>query len=186
LSTTPLTAIPGTLVAGDTWDFLLSFADYPASEGWAASLYLRGAGTLTVAGVAEGDAFRVTVPASGDASSDVAAGSYVWAVRVENAGVAQTPESGTVVVKANPATAAAGDLQSEAERMLPVVRAELRARITGNGSGYSELQVHNRALKLFTLEELRRYEKELAAELARQRGRPAGGPGYAVTFRGVR
>lgn len=181
MSTTPLTAIPASLTAGDTWDFLLSFADYPASEGWALSLYLRGAGTLTVAGVAEGDAFRVTVPASGTGSSEIAAGTYVWGARVSKDGAAYTPESGTVVVAANPATAAAGDLQSEAERMLPIVRAEIRARVTGTGSGHSEIQVHNRALKLFSLAELRAYEKELAFEVARLRFgrlRP-----YAFAFR---
>lgn len=170
--TTPLEQIPSSLTAGDTWDFRLTFADYPASAGWVLALYFRGVGTLTAAGVAEGDAHRVTIPASGDGSSDIAAGTYVWLARATKDGAAYTAQSGTVVVQANPATAAAGALQSEAERMLPIVRAEIRARLTGSGSGHSELQVHSRALKLFTLEELRTYEKELVAELARtQHGR---------------
>jgi len=64
-------------VKGESLEWQKSFADYPASDGWALNYYFRGAGTgLRVEGTADGDSFLIFVSASSTAA--FTAGTYYY------------------------------------------------------------------------------------------------------------
>lgn len=77
------TTEPTELVAGDTWRWRKSLADFLPSDGWELSYYLRGEQDLLVAWgthvSADGEVFAVTVPA---ASTELPAGPYSLTARV--------------------------------------------------------------------------------------------------------
>ena len=141
--------LPATLAAGDTWQFTKAFADYPASEGWALSVYVKGVGSVTLTGTPYPDADSagwLCEKAATDTAS-VAAGLYTVAFRVSKDGDVFTPETRTVRVTANVATAAAGALQSFAEQQLAVWQARYAALdgIKRYGQGPRQIEGHSEA-----------------------------------------
>lgn len=166
--TTSLTELPATLDAGTTVKYTRSHAAYPASDGWALSLYLAGpAVPAPFTGAASGAAFDVTLAAASTAT--LPPGTYTWVERVTKGGEVYDAARGQVTVNANIATAAAGDLQSWEEKTLKVVE----ARIAGSmDKAIAEYQIHSRAVKYIPLDELRKLRSELkAAILQKKTGR---------------
>ena len=118
------------LIAGDTLNFLVTLADYPASSGWTLKFRLvprtatNAAITLTAA--AEGADHRTTATAS--ATANWAADNYSWTSWVEKGAETYSVESGQITVKANPRTVAAGyDGRSVAEKAYDQALAALAA-----------------------------------------------------------
>lgn len=168
-----LTKLPTSFTAGTTVKYTRTFSDFPADQGWTLMLYLRGAVVRDYTAVASGASFEVTIPASGgvapaEGSSTITPGQYTWEERVTKAGEVYTPPGGfgTVTVLANTATAAAGALQSQAEKDLVVVEAKINGRLTADLEDY---EIAGRAVKKIPIKELYRIRDKLRAEIRSSR-----------------
>lgn len=153
--------IPNVLNAGDSWQWTLALADYPA-DTWTATYYLRGLGKIDVAGVADdaGHLFSATAAETGA----VLAGSYRYVLKVDDgAGTIETVDAGVVTVRADFATADAGDLQTHAERALALIEAALEGRVTDDVESY---QILGRAVSHIPLSELRKLRAQYRSEVA--------------------
>lgn len=118
------------LIAGDSLNFLTSVPQYPASSGWVLSYRLvprtGGATPVDITATAEGDDFRVAVPAT--VTAEWTADAYTWFSWVDKAGESYTVGDGQLTVKPNPRTAAAGyDGRSQARKALDDARAAFAA-----------------------------------------------------------
>ena len=147
----------------------MRFDDYLASDGWTLTYYLRGVGSLDITATADvdGEGYSITKAA---ADTAITAGVYEFLARVSNAGgEAYTVDSGAVEILPNAATATAGQLQSHAEQMVALLRAEIKARLSGTaGTAHESYTIDNRQISKLALPELyallKRYELELSAE----------------------
>jgi hypothetical protein len=151
-----------------------------ASAGWVLTYYLRGVGTLDIDADTDtdGEGYSITVAA---ASTTLAAGVYEFLARVAKAGEVYTVDSGAVEVLPNAATATAGQLQSHAEQMVPLLEAEIKARLSGTaGTAHNEYTIDGRAISKIPLEDLYALLNRYRAELAREQN---GGRLPAVVIR---
>jgi hypothetical protein len=118
------------LIAGDTLNFLTQVPDYPATSAWVLKFRLvpRTVGNTAIAitATAEGADHRVTVSAATTTAWGV--DSYTWTSWVEKGAEVYSVDSGQIVVKTNPRTAAAGtDGRSVAVKALDQAKAALAA-----------------------------------------------------------
>jgi len=122
-------SIPTKIIAGDYHEFTDGYASYPANDGWAATLYLVGKNPATVAGVADGSAFKFALPSTTTKlwPPDL----YQVFIRVSKAGVEVTVDQSTLEVVYNPATAPAGtDIRSHARITFDAIKATMEGRAT--------------------------------------------------------
>lgn len=125
------------LIAGDTLNFLTSVPGYPASEGWALKYRLvpRASGNtpLLINPVAEGSDYRTQVPAA--TTTGYAADQYTWFSWVEKGLETYTVDTGQIIIKPNPRTAAAGyDGRTDARKALEDAKAARTSWISNNGA----------------------------------------------------
>lgn len=138
---------PTSARAGDTLTWTRSFADYPASAGWALAYVFVGADKRTISAVADGDAFDVSFTTSG-----WTAGDYAWQAYVTLAGERHTVATGRLALAPDLTAVQAGfDARSSAKRMLDAVTAVLEQRAT---SAQAEVQFNGRALKYLPVGDL--------------------------------
>jgi len=97
---------PQTHIAGDTLTFTEQFADYPASDGWAAKWYLLGTNPVNYTADVDGDAFTWTITAAQTAAWP--AGQYKSFIRLTKGVEAHTLNESFVTVKLNVATVGTG------------------------------------------------------------------------------
>jgi hypothetical protein len=113
------TSIPSQVTAGDTVQWQIALADYPASAGWILKYrFINAAGKIDIVSAPSGDDHLVTVSAS--SSAGWAAGDYDYQAYVE--GVAdqrRTISTGRIKVLPNLAGAATSfDNRSDARKCL--------------------------------------------------------------------
>jgi hypothetical protein len=164
MSTATLTAMPEEFAAGTTLTFLRSLPDFSPSD-WEMTVYLAGPKTASVTATDESGSFRVTFPAA--TTSGLAAGTYTWVERLthQTTGEICDAESGIVVVAPNVGTAADGDLQTFAQKTLPIVEAAIEGRLP---RGVENYQVYGRAVGKIPIADLMRIRIQLQAEVARE------------------
>lgn len=159
------------IVAGDTLDFSVSVADYPATDGWTLKYRLTPQFTspvqaaVTLTAVADGADYDVQ--ASPATTALWAAGFYTWARWVEKVGARQTlDEGGQLEVKADPSATVQGfDSRSHARIVLDAIEAVIQGRATKDQQEYT---IGSRSLKLTALKDLEylrdKYRNEVRAE----------------------
>lgn len=176
------TTMPNSFCAGTTVDLLLSYADYPASAGWSASLYLAGASVLTpVTGVPTGNAYAFTMTASN--TKLLKAGTYKWRVVCQLNGNVYVADSGIVMVEQDLAQAGESDAQTFAEKALALVEARLLGRYLEDMESFS---IAGRAVSQIPQRELLDVRDRLMEEIRMSK---AGGQfirDVRVIFSGVR
>lgn len=182
-----LTAIPEQIVAGTTVKFRRTYGHYPASAGWALSLYLAGASVLSENGVADGDSFNFTL--TNAETGALTPGNYNWQERATLAGETYVADFGVLEVLPNLAAATAGSLQSFNAKLLAAVEASLNLRFgVGAASAIDvveEYTIHGRSLKKFSTAELLDLRSRLR-QIVRSEANPGRlGPKVLVTFTGV-
>lgn len=170
---------PQTLVAGDSWRWDTSWADYSAADGWVLSYVLLGASAFPIAGAgmitAVGDGWAVRVAAA--ATADLAAGSY-WLVGYVTLGADRFEVyRDRVTITAN--FAALQDGRSSTERELAIVDAAISGRLTADLQSY---QVQGRAVNKIPIEELHRIRGFLRSQVWRERHPGQLGPTVQVRF----
>lgn len=161
------TVEPTQLTAGDSWDWDITYSDYPPSEGWSLSYSLSGAHESVITITADpNDAesgYEVRVAAA--TTADYTAGRYNLLGYATKAPDRFQVYSGPLVVLPDPATATPE--LSHAERMLVQVRARIEERLAADVSGYT---ISQRQVQKEDLAELRRAEARYADAVRRERG----------------
>ena len=121
--TTP-TQVPAELIAGDTWDWTRSLADYPAGT-WSAVYYFEKADfNFSVSCTPSGTTHVATVAAA--TSAGYRAGQYRWRLLATSGGTRKTVEEGWLDVLPDPAAAGNVDHRTTARVMLDNIEAYLR------------------------------------------------------------
>ena len=161
--TNELRAIPTEISGGTTVAIRQSFADYPASEGWALTLHLAGASRLDVTAEADGDEFLTTIDPA-DTSSSFEPGLYKWLQRVSKSGEVYDVDSGVVTVTPNLAEAAPGEHQNYLERSIPILEAHLEGRLAAGMDSYA---IAGRAVSKIPMKEATQLLASYRSELAR-------------------
>jgi hypothetical protein len=186
MAPTPDSGVPAILIAGETWNWTDQFPDLPISDGWTTLKYeFRGVDTLDLQNAPQitndGSTWTViTLPADTTAKL---AGRYEWFARLTGsgtyAGQQRIAKRGTVTIKANPSTAVAGAYQTNAEQMLALVQAELKARITGTGSAHDSRMIDGFQLNKIDVGQLQDLEKTYLARVYQERHQGKLGPDVA-------
>lgn len=129
--------------AGDTVKFTKTLGDYPASGGWAlAYTFINSTGKFSASGVANADAFDVTISATTTAA--LTAGDYYFEGYASKAGERFRVDYGTVTVAQNITTAATFDGRSHARKVLDAIEAVIEGRASTDQQEYT---IGNRSLK---------------------------------------
>ncbi|WKZ15439.1 MAG: hypothetical protein QY317_16205 [Candidatus Jettenia caeni] len=170
---------PSSLTAGTTLRFQRSYAKYPASAGWAYTFYLAGSSVLSASGVANGDAFIITLTATNTAN--LAEGTYRYTEIVSKDDVKYEVGRGVLPVSLNLATALAGAAQTHAEKTLSVIEAALSGRLTSDLESY---QIAGRSVNKIPVKELLQLRGHYASLVWRQRNPGRLGPQVEVCFGG--
>jgi hypothetical protein len=160
------------LVAGDTWRWTRTFADYPAPT-WTVTYYFENQEKqFSAAATASGTDHAISIAAT--SATDYPPGRYRWFARAVSGLISETiaGESGWLEVEPDPAVAGTRDHRSFARRALDAIEATIEGRAT---SGQLSFAIRDRTVQSFTIEELheaaRHDEKRGASGGRRQRRR---------------
>ena len=175
-----LDSLPSEFAAGTTVAYTRTLADYPASDGWALTLYVIAADVVIKAAVADGDSHAVTLSAAD--TKAIAAGTYRYVERVALAGEVFEVGSGFVTVTPDPTDATADDYKSQDEKLLEAIDAVLAGRITTDVEAYS---IEGRALTRIPVRELARLRATVAARVSMRRRGSILSTGARVSFPSV-
>ena len=171
--TTP-TGVPSAVVAGDSWRWRIAdFSDYPQSAGWSLSYRVLGEDTpldVTVAWQTTGDDANYWLATVTTTDSDLLPGLYRLVGKLTGSGTyagrAVTVSNAPLHVARNPATAAAGDFQSQAQQDLAAINEVLSGRITADLESYT---VAGRQLTKIPVQQLWAMRSALEARVRMQR-----------------
>jgi len=161
----PRSAMPDLFAAGTTVKLERSHRAFPASAGFTLKLLVQGPSQLVKSFSASGDKFTITLTAVETAA--LAAGRYRWEEEVTETatGDVATAAWGYVQVTPDLEAAAAGSLQSEAEKTLSVLKAKRDGRLASDLESY---QIDGMSVAKIPFEDLdqliRRYEQAVARE----------------------
>lgn len=161
---------PLCIVAGDTvtWTRSDVVSRYPASDGWSASISIRGPGgeSLDKAAVADGDAFAFTLTAT-ETAQFTTPGAYGYVVQVTNAGERHTLNRGSIDVVVDLSALTPGtlyDARGHVERTLAALEATLEGRATKDQHRYS---IAGRSLDRIDAATLLEWRRVYRAELVK-------------------
>ena len=170
--------LPTELIAGDTWQWDRTYADYPQPT-WTATAYFEKAGkTFNVTATASGEAHRFTIEAS--TTNGYPPGRYQIRVRVTNGSQAFIAESGWCEVQVDPAAAGTYDPRSNARKMLDAVEAFL----IGNAStAQASMSLNGRQISRWSLAELAKWRDQLRAEVRTEENSASAGKGRQIKVR---
>ena len=156
------------IVAGDSGQFTFASSDYPATA-WTLNYLLAGPSNLTIAGVATGSNFLVSLTAA--QSTVLLPGMYSWAVRVYQGVKAYTVDSGVVEVKPNPLQLTPKILM--AQQMIDLIDKALLNQLT-EGEAMEALSIGGRSISNISRLELLQERSTWYAELQRYKNAVGG------------
>lgn len=180
------TSFPSYLVAGVTWRWRQRLYDqatgdeFAADDGGTVTMYLDGHHSLEFTATADADLddwlFEVASSTTDDITTTKANQSYAWRILGVLSGVTYDLGSGSIVVYANPDITAGDDRRTHAQKMVPLIQAEIEARFAGTaGTGHNSYDLLGRRIEKWGLDELEqllaRYENRADRD-ARGRPRP--------------
>jgi hypothetical protein len=176
---------PPYLVAGATWQWRQRLYDqatgdeFLADDGGTVTMYLTGHYSLEFTATADTDDDVWDFSVASGTTNDITPASkadqvYRWRILGVLDSITYDLGSGSIFVYANPDITAGDDRRTHAQKMVPLIQAELEARLGGTaGSGHNRYSVHGRSMEKFTLLELQNllgyYESRLERDT---RGRP--------------
>lgn len=143
---------PLELVAGDTYKFKKSLADYTIADGWTLKYRLIGGSVdLTKTATDNGDGYWLVTIATGDLSAIVADTTCRMHGWVEKVGERWTIYDDYVRVKPNLATATAANLKTHEVRTLEAIESVIEGRATADLEQY---QLNGRSVTKIPIKEL--------------------------------
>ena len=160
---------PSVITAGDSVEWLLSLADYPADSGWSASYALvSAAGRITFASSADGSDHRVTLTAA--ATATWAPGRYRMVTVLTKDDQRNIINYRDIEVLPDPVNAAPWDTTTHAERTLVA----LEAWIEQNDLAVATFKLADREIQHIDMSELLRLRSAYRAEVRRERAARSG------------
>lgn len=175
-----LDAVPQKLVAGDTWRWTRTFADYPAGT-WVVTYYFENATKqFSSAASASGTDHAVSIAAT--LTVDYPPGRYRWFARAVSGAIVETidGENGWIEVEPNPAASGTRDLRSFARRALDAIEATIEGRAT---SGQLSFAIRDRTVQSFSIVELLQLRTQLRNEVKVEEAGSAAGAGRYIKVR---
>ena len=113
MADTTLTSVPASAYAGDTVAWLLTYADFPASDGWTLTFGFRNtSGTIDLVSSASGD--NHAIDADTNTTSQWLSGIYKGVARISNGTTSNTIWKGQIEVLQSLIEAGAVDTRSAA------------------------------------------------------------------------
>jgi hypothetical protein len=170
--------VPSELIAGDTWAWTLTYADYPAGT-WTATIYFENRfQTFSATGSASGTNHAFSISAV--TSSAYKSGRYKWRVRVTNGSTVTTVDSGESEVLFDPAAAGSRDTRSTARRTLEALEAFLEGYAS---TAQQAMTVGGRSISRWSPSELRQWQIQLRADVRREEQADQAGVGRNIKVR---
>ncbi len=155
--------VPDQVIAGDTWRWTRSLADYPATT-WTLTYYFENADdTFSAVASPSGSDHAVTIAAATTAGKK--AGRYRWFARASSGGILETVEQGWVEVLPDPAAEGKRDHRSWARRTLDALEATLEGRASQDQLA---MTINGRSISRMPISELRQWRAELRTEVQQQ------------------
>ena len=159
------TTFPAYLVAGATWEWRQRLYDqatgdeFLADDGGTVTMRLLGQHSLGFTATADTDEddwlFSVATTTTDDITTAKANQFYSWRILGDLSGTTYDLGSGTVFVHANPDVVAGGDRRTHAQKMVPLIEAEIEARFAGTaGTGHNAYTLLGRSIEKWGLDEL--------------------------------
>lgn len=178
---------PTEIFKGESVEWTKTFSNYSPADGYELTYYFRGPGTgADVAAVAEGGAFKTTLPSA--TSQTFAVGNYAYQAWLSKASEKILACEGTIKIREGFLTIGATqsvDDRSQIKKDLDAVRDAIRTLIAGGA--VQEYGIGNRNLKRMPLKDLRDLESDLQAkfgrEIAKNRMKKGGGLFKTVNMR---
>lgn len=167
------TSTPDFFIAGDTSKWQVSYADYPASQGWSGSFYLTGPASRSLSASPNGDAFDFTLTPV--LSSGLTAGTYKYAIKCTSGSEVYTAESDVIEVRDNLASIATAVMHAEA--MVTLIEAAQKAMLA-DGIAAVSLTIAGRSYTSLSLEQLENMRGYYLNEIAMLK---SGGPSSLIT-----
>lgn len=157
---------PAVIRAGDTASWLLSLADYPATDGWSVMYVLiNSAGKITLNSTASGADHHI-YKAAADTEA-FPAGTYAWQCRVVKGDDAYTIRTGSIDVLPFFTGLDAIDSRSHAQKTL----AALEAWIESRDLGVAEYQIAGRQMRYIPIKELLELRAAYQREVRKNSGK---------------
>lgn len=179
-----LEQIPANLVAGDTWAWTRSLADYSAATHSATWYFENKDAAFSIAASASGASFAASViPAT---TAGYRAGAYRWRLVVTRTADSArfTVETGVVAVLPDPAAAGMMDWRSHARRTLDAIEAVIEGRASVDQMAVA---LNGRSLQRTPIADLLmlrdRYRRDVRAEEAAERVAAGGASGRRIVTR---
>ncbi len=177
----PLTSMPDTVRLGDTLSVKFSLADFPADDGWTATVYWIGVLTdYSKATTASGSDHLLSLTPT-ETNDNLNVEQMQWNIQVVKGTDKYTPDNGTQDGLVNFSTAAAQDLRSSNQKVLDAIVATIENRASLDQQEYT---IKDRQLKRMTIEELLKfqsiYEARVASDKRKEKGQ--GTPLVKVRF----
>jgi hypothetical protein len=166
---------PSQIIAGDTAEWLLSFADYPAPS-WVVSFVLVKAG-VKIAFTASASGVDHLIAVAKTVTDDWAAGVYSYQAVATNGDVRKIAETGTIEIVADFAQATAGfDARSQNAKMVDLLSAVIEGRASKTDKQY---MIGGRMMITLSPKELRdeldywqsRLRAEISGDMSRKSGK---------------
>ena len=171
-------SVPAQLTAGDTVQWRISLADYPASAGWVLRYRLiNAAGKIDIAASADGDDHLVDVSAV--TSAGWAAGYYDYQAYVDGVdSQRKTLANGRIRIAPNLAGQSGSfDNRTDARKCLDALNSALA---TYGAKAYTkEYEIHGRRMSFNTPSEFLAFRSKLQAEVSREEAANAVANGQA-------
>ena len=151
------------LYAGASWEWTESLSEYPASDGWTLTLYLKHKTdpATTILSTADGDNFKFSLTA--DETKAFAKTDYLYQFVAVNSGEVDIVEEGEVQIGV--LLNAADDTRSDNEIILDAIIAALKGRATRE---QEEIEFAGRKIKYLSLEELIEAKKYFESEVKKE------------------
>lgn len=187
MSLSIISQTPTKLSAGDSAAWLVTIADYLASDGWTLKYKLtNAANAYEIVSTASGADHQINLTAS--TSAAYAAGSYDITAFVVNGTQRNTLESAKFTIAPNIAGASSGiDTRTAAQKCLEALDTALAAY--GNRAYTQEYEIAGRRMKFTSLSDFIKARSALQAEVAREAAQMSGkkgipfGPKVLVEYR---
>lgn len=161
--------IPESIIAGDSYELVGAFDDYPATTWTAELVFAQGSKRARFSATASGNSFSFEIDSA--SSLELAVGRSAYQIQVsDNLGTNKTVQSGQVEIC--PSLFSDGDFRSHAERMLEAIEAVLENKAT---SDQKQLTIKGRSIVRFDPDQLEawrdRYRREVALERRKAQGK---------------
>jgi hypothetical protein len=160
------TGEPAQLVAGDTWQWKKSLADYPAGDGWQlVTVFANATQRFAVASTADGNDHLLALTAA--QSSSKVPGRYVWVTFAKLGAARHQVGAGECEVLPNLEGDRPWDRRSHARKVLEAIEAVIERRASKDQEEFAIGDISLKRMPIADLLVLRdRYKAEVAGEQA--------------------